>query len=62
MKGIEIMQSEKQLDNAVLLYLIILFLLVITNIFKSIGVVDLLYLLVVICSILKIFMIIYKRK
>ena len=56
------MQSEKQLDNAVLLYLIILFLLVITNIFKSIGVVDLLYLLVVICSILKIFMIIYKRK
>ena len=62
MKGIEIMQSEKQLDNAVLLYLIILFLFVITNIFKSIGVVDLLYLLVVICSILKIFMIIYKRK
>lgn len=62
MKGIEIMQSEKQLDNAVLLYLIILFLLVITNIFKSIGVVDILFLLVVICSILKIFMIIYKRK
>ena len=62
MKGFGTMQSEKRLDNAVLLYLFILMILAIANMIREINLVDVLYLLAIVCAGLKCFLIMHKRK
>ena len=47
------MQSDYRLNNAVLIYFVLLFLFVIADIVKSINIFDLVYLVALVCSILK---------
>ena len=56
------MQSEKRLNSAVLLYIFSLIILVFINILKSVSIIDVVYLLVLICSILKIMIIMHKNR
>ena len=56
------MQSEKHLDTAVLLYLFLLLIFVIVNMTQGINILDLIYLIVVLCCVLKYFIIKNNRK
>lgn len=47
------MQSEKHLNNAVLLYFLLLIVVVILNIIKHINILDFVYLTALVCSVFK---------
>lgn len=54
------MQSDRHLDNAVLIYFLLLIVVVICNMVNSIDFLDIVYLTALLCSVLKYFLIIYK--
>lgn len=56
------MQKEKHLDNAVLIYFIILIIVVIFNMIKNIDFLDIVYLVALLCSVLKYFLIVNEDR
>ena len=56
------MQKEKHLDNAVLIYFIILIIVVIINMIKNIDFLDIVYLVALLCSVLKYFLIVNEDR
>jgi L-asparagine transporter-like permease len=62
MKGPNEMQKEKHLDNAVLIYFIILIIVVIFNMIKNIDFLDIVYLVALLCSVLKYFLIVNEDR
>ena len=56
------MQSEKSLNNAVLLYLSALICFTIINVFNDLCIVNIVYLIILICAILKCVMIINDNR
>ena len=56
------MQSDKHLDNAVLIYFITLIIVVIINMIKNIDFFDVVYLITLLCSVLKYFLIIFEDR
>ena len=54
------MQSEKHLNNAVLLYFILLIVVVILNIIKHINILDFVYLVALVCSVFKYVFVIHE--
>ena len=62
MKGQNEMQSDKHLDNAVLIYFIILIIFVICNIIKDIDFLDIVFLITLISSVIKYFIIVCEDR
>lgn len=62
MKGSNEMQSDKHLDNAVLIYFIILIIVVIINMIKNIDFLDIVYLIALLCSVLKYLLIVCEDR
>ena len=60
MKGLEKMHNDGHLDNAVLIYFIFLILVVISNMINNIDFLDIVYLVALLCSVLKYFLIVNK--
>ncbi len=58
----EKMDTEKHLDNAVLIYLLILLIFVIFNVLTNGNILDLIYLVIVVCCVFKYFIISYSSK
>ena len=56
------MQSEKHLDNAVLIYLFLLIILVVVNMLDDVSIFDVIYLVALVCSVLKYFMIMRENR
>lgn len=56
------MDTEKHGDIAVLIYLMLLLAFVIYNIIKHVSCLDLIYLVVVVCCVLKFFIITYNKR
>ena len=56
------MQSDKHLDNPVLLYLFLLILFVVINMFNDVDIFDVIYLVVLLCSVLKYFMVMRENR
>ena len=53
------MQREKHLDTAVLVYLFVILTFITINIINSVSICDLVYLVVVVCCVLKYFIIVH---
>lgn len=51
------MQSEKHLDTAVLGYLLLLIILVVSNMIKNINMIDVIYFITLVCCVLKYFLV-----
>ena len=62
MKGCVKMQSEKHLNTAVLVYLLLLLVLVIVNLINDGTILDVMYLVCVVCCVLKYFLIIKENR
>lgn len=56
------MQSEKHLNNAVFIYLFILILIVVINMVKNISILDVVYLVALICSVFKYYLILQEDR
>lgn len=61
MKGHVEMQKEKNLNNAVLLYFIALVIMVVVNMLEEVELLDIIYLIALICAIIKYFLIVYRK-
>ena len=61
MKGFSIMINEKILNNAVLLYFILLVMLVVYKMIIDVDIFDIFYFMAMLCSIIKYFMIIKEK-
>lgn len=56
------MQSEKHINAAVLIYLLLLSILAIVNLVRKGNVLDVIYLVVIVCCVFKYFMIVHEDR
>lgn len=56
------METEKNPHNAVLIYFIVLIIIVISNMTVEIKLIDIVYLIVLICSVIKYFIVIAETR
>ena len=62
MKGRAAMNDEKHNSNAVLIYLLLLIMFVISNMIKEVTILDVIYLIALVCSVLKYFMVVRENR